>query len=254
MALRRIFVDELDRRAAALSGEKAHHLHRVARLRRGELVELSDRRRVFVAEVVRSSRDRVEFAVQKEAPAPPPAPALTLQLAIFKFNRLEWVLEKAVELGVEAVVPVAAGRSDAPLVRAAARRVERWRKIAWAAAEQSRRLSPPEVLDPVSFSEAVRQPVAGRKLLLDPEGPRLRDRLGERSGSEGSGKAPGRVALLIGPEGGFTAAEREEAVACGYEPAGLGSQILRAETAALAALAVASHLLQADSRAESAGD
>jgi 16S rRNA (uracil1498-N3)-methyltransferase len=241
MSLRRVFVQNLTGPRVAVEGEKARHLSRVIRLCRGEVVEVSDSRRVFVAAVSRSSSSLVEFELREERTPQPESARLTLALAVFKFARLEWVLEKAAELGAGAIVPVAAARSDPRLVEAAVRRRERWQRIADEASSQARRLGPPEVAPPCGLSQFLARPCAGFRLFLDIDAPLMREVLAERPRPE-SGVV--EATLLVGPEGGWNDAERESAIQAGFRPVGLGNNILRAETAAIAALAVLCHSLE----------
>jgi 16S rRNA (uracil1498-N3)-methyltransferase len=149
-----------------------------------------------------------------------------VHLAIIKFPRFELAVEKLTELGVAAIVPVAAERSDRGLVRAAEKRMERWRAIAEEAAQQSRRLAPPEILMPLSLGDALTRPVIQR-IFLDFGAPPL-----------GRVVRPGSTALLIGPEGGWTEGELAAALSAGAAAASLPQTVLRAETAAIAACAI----------------
>jgi 16S rRNA (uracil1498-N3)-methyltransferase len=153
---------------------------------------------------------------------------LTLVLAIFKFDRMEWAIEKCTELGVTRIVPVIARRTDSHLVAASAKRIERWRRIALQAAEQSRRASPPEIADPIKLREAMALP-AGLKIVLSEaeEQSQFRDI-----------QPTGEVLLAIGPEGGWTEDELALLQANGWLSVSLGLTILRAETAAIAATAL----------------
>lgn len=241
MARRRVFVHSIDGDSVSVEGARAHHLHRVARLRRGELVEVSDTKRIFLAAVTRSSSSRVELEVRDELALPEPAAAVTVGLSIFRFSRLEWVLEKATELGVSAILPIAAARSHPGLVQAAAKRHSRWCKIAEEAASQSRRPAPPRVAKPVSFAQALSEIQADPRLLLDTDSPLMKDVMKEGAPE---GPASPAAALLIGPEGGWTGEERQAARQAGYRAVSLGPTILRTETAAMAAIAVLSHWLR----------
>ena len=153
MALRRIFVESISNGSAVVAGPKAHHLHRVARLRPGEIVEVSDSRQAFVAEVKRSRAGEVEFSIREPIETPRPTARIAAGLAICKFARLELAMEKATELGVTSIVPLAAARSDKGLVQGASKRHERWERIAEEAAGQSRRLAPPVVEAPAPSSK-----------------------------------------------------------------------------------------------------
>jgi 16S rRNA (uracil1498-N3)-methyltransferase len=157
---------------------------------------------------------------------------VTLALAIFKFDRMEWAIEKCTELGVARIIPVIARRTESHFATAAAKRVDRWRKIALQATEQSRRISPPEIAAPVKTKHAVALPGSLRILLSEIEpNTMLRDVLqGHPNRND--------VVLAVGPEGGWAADESKIFEEAGWRPASLGNTILRAETAAIAAIAV----------------
>jgi 16S rRNA (uracil1498-N3)-methyltransferase len=197
------------------------------------------------------SEDRAPTASEDRAP-------ITLLLAIFKFDRFEWAVEKATELGVATVVPVIARRTDAHLAQAATKRVERWRRIAHEASQQSRRNAPPEIGDPVKLKDAVSLDSGLKMLLAETEEQRtLREAL-EASRSRVTGvhnrerdvvTQPGMavphrsVALAVGPEGGWAEDEVQLFKAKGWTAVSLGPTILRAETAVVAAIAVTQSLL-----------
>ena len=211
--------------------EHAHHLYHVLRIRPGQVFELSDTRRLYLGRVAAASASAVEFAIEQELPAGPPLPEVTLLAAIFKFDRLEWLVEKATELGAARLVPIVAARTEKGLATTARKRVERWRRIAFEAAQQSRRLAPMDITDPAPLYQALKQAPGARRWILDenqdaqPQRPLL-------------APARGGSVLAVGPEGGWTEAERQLAFDNGYAPVSLGPLILRVETAAVAALAV----------------
>src|SRR3989441_12248598 len=126
-----------------MEGEAAHHLGRVLRAQSGQLYELSDGERVWLGRIESVGRDRVQFALVEELPAVHPSVDVTLLLSVVKFDAFEWAIEKATELGVSTVVPLAAERSEKALLAAAAKRADRWKKILLEASQQSRRLSMP---------------------------------------------------------------------------------------------------------------
>lgn len=239
MAFRRVFVEWIRGDAAGVAGSRAHHLARVARLRAGETVEITDQRQLFLATVKTAAAHQIEFEIVERLAVPAAPFPIVLQAAIFRFARFEWVIEKAAELGVRGIVPVAAGLSESGLVRAAAKRRSRWQKIAEEAAEQSRRLEAPSVEEILSFEQAIASAAGPLRLFLDSSSTPLKNLLIPTPSIDPGGAAH----LLVGPEGGWTDSERELARAAGYKPAGLGSGILRAETAALTALAIVAHLL-----------
>jgi 16S rRNA (uracil1498-N3)-methyltransferase len=214
-----------------MEGEAAHHLGRVLRAQAGQQYELSDGQRVFLGRIELATRDRIEFVLEEELPAHKPKLEVTLLLSVVKFDAFEWAIEKATELGVSTIIPLAAARSEKGLLAAAAKRAERWHKILREAAQQSRRLGVPKLgaLAKPQSAFAARQD--GVRILLSEldSAPPLRSFL--------AGVNDTRAVLAIGPEGGWTEAEFAAAEASGYAQASLGRLILRTETAVLAALA-----------------
>lgn len=196
----------------------------------GQVFEISDTERLYLGKVIAAKPGTVEFAIERELPAPAPLPQVTLMAAIFKFDRMDWMIEKATELGAARFEPVIAARTEKALATAAVKRVERWRRIAFEAGQQSRRLKPMEIAAAAPLAQALAQTAAGRRWMLDenPDTPRRPELLEPAAAS----------ILLVGPEGGWTDAERELAREHGFVPVGLGPLVLRAETAAIAALAV----------------
>jgi 16S rRNA (uracil1498-N3)-methyltransferase len=234
---RRFFVEKFDGQRALVSGDRAHHLSVVLRAQAGQLYELSDGARVCLGRIEKVGRDGVEFALLEELPANDPALRTTLLLSVVKFDSFEWAIEKATELGVSDIVPVAAARSEKALVAAVEKRSERWRKIVLEAAQQSRRVRLP-VLRPVVKPEpafAAREDRLAIFLSERAEAPALRVALRDRTASQ--------AVLAIGPEGGWTDEERDAALKAGFQEASLGRLILRTETAVIAALASLSYAL-----------
>jgi len=237
---RRFFVEQFANHMAAMRGEGAHHLGRVLRGEPGQVYELSDGNSVFLAKIDRVSRDQIDFALLEPVAVPPPRLHLALLLSIVKFERFEWALEKATELGVDEIVPLAAERSERALVSAAAKRATRWSKILLESAQQARCLRPPMLASTSKPPDAFRNARAPMRLILSerPEAPSLRNRFA-LSCAEASGRSVDTVdiALAVGPEGGWTTPEFAAAAASGFQEASLGSNILRTETAVTAALA-----------------
>jgi 16S rRNA (uracil1498-N3)-methyltransferase len=236
MTRRRWIADEVLGDRAALVGEHADHLVRVLRARVGEDFDIATGPAVRRGRIKSVTPERVEFDLAEEIPAPALIP-ITLLLAIFKFDRMEWAVEKATELGVWRIIPVIARRTDAHLAAASMKRVERWRRIAREAAEQSRRAAPPEISAPVKLSDALNLENAVRVVLAESEEQTLfRDVLQAHSPASG-------IIVAIGPEGGWTEGEFESFRQAGWISASLGDTILRAETAAIAATAIAAAVL-----------
>jgi 16S rRNA (uracil1498-N3)-methyltransferase len=228
---RRFFVDKFENQRASMQGEAAHHLGRVLRAEPGQLYELSDGTSVWLGRIDVVKRDRVDFSLVEELPGRAEQLRTELLLAVVKFDAFEWALEKATELGVSRVVPLAAARSEKALVAAAVKRADRWKKILLESAQQCRRGALP-VLEPLAKpGEAFRQYNEGARIMLSEaaEARSLREVL--------AGVRAERVTLAIGPEGGWTEEEFQLARAAGFQEASLGKLILRTETAVVAGLA-----------------
>jgi len=236
MTRRRWIADEVSGNIAALTGAHAEHLSRVLRVCVGQEFDIASGNEVRRGRVIRIEAGRVELELGDLVPVAS-APQIILALSIFKFDRMEWAIEKCTELGVAQIVPVIAQRTETHLAAAAAKRAERWRRIARQAAEQSRRLSPPEISPPLKLREAVALAAEARILLSESEETiTLKDGLASHPA--------GRIALALGPEGGWTENEIRLFREAGWVSASLGKAILRAETAAIAALAVVISELQ----------
>jgi 16S rRNA (uracil1498-N3)-methyltransferase len=231
MTRRRWIADEVSGSRAALTGAHADHLSRVLRVRVGQEFDIATGDAVRRGKVTSVTQNRVEFDLGNELPAVASA-KITLALAIFKFDRMEWAIEKCTELGVARIVPVIARRTDTHLAAASAKRVERWRRIALQATEQSRRAAPPEIAAPIKFAQAI-ELAGGLRIVLEEseEQASMRDVLE-------CNPPQGEVILAIGPEGGWTQDELQQFRNAGWISASLGPTILRSETAAIAATAI----------------
>lgn len=225
-----------------MEGEAAHHLGHVLRAQKGQLYELSDGSCAWLARVESAGRNRVEFALIEKLPTPPPASAVVLLLSIVKFDAFEWALEKATELGVSQIVPLAAARSERNLLSAAAKRAERWRTILLESSQQSRRLRVPglaALAKPAAAFPAQKEPL---RLMLSEraDAPQIREVLINSEPAQLSVQANAlqAAALAIGPEGGWTDDELASAHSSGFHEASLGPLILRTETAVISALSI----------------
>src|ERR1700691_707362 len=192
---RRFFVDQVRSGRAEISGDDARHLTRVLRVEAGQRYEISDNRNVYLAEVETARKEHVSFRTIEKLAAPPPGVRLVLCAALIKFDHFEWMIEKATELNVSEIVPVETIRSERGLERAAHKRIERWRRIALEASQQSRRAFLPEVQQPASFQEALSWEANHRYALDENPGGISLAR---------THRASDTIALLIGPEGGWT--------------------------------------------------
>ncbi len=233
MARRRFFVPAFHRNTAELTGPDAEHLVRVLRAQRGQIYELSDNQDLYLAEIETARKSIVTFRILEPLPTPPQTLTITLLPALFKFDRFEYLIEKATELGVDSIQPWEAVRTEPGLAQASPKRLARWQKIALEASQQSRRARLPRIEPTIALTSALAAPGAIR-LLLD-ELPAAQPILSMLPTTR---NATDQVAVLLGPEGGWTEPERQQALAAGWQSCSLGPTILRAETAAAAALAI----------------
>jgi 16S rRNA (uracil1498-N3)-methyltransferase len=243
MTRRRWIAEHWSETSASLTGAQAEHLARVLRAQPGVQADVVAGGRVFHAEVASVGEGEVRFNLLAEATAEPALP-ITLVMSVYKFDRMEWAIEKATELGVRSIAPVVAARTEKHLAQAAGKRVERWRRIAHEAAQQSRRSDVPLIADPVGLSQLARAQTSSARLVLAEQerSTTLRFAVGEILAV-----APDEVPALeiaIGPEGGWAPAEEALFDASGWRAVSLGPRILRAETAAISALALVSSLLE----------
>ena len=243
MTRRRWIAEYWDEATATLTGAQAEHMARVLRAQPGVEADVVAGGHVFHAEVAAVATHEVRFNLIAELQADPALP-VTLAMAVFKFDHREWGIEKATELGVTAIVPMLARRTEKHLAQAAQKRVERWRRIAHEAAQQSRRSDVPEILDPVSLATHVKSASAATRLVLAEQErtTTLSHALDEAIAAAGA-EMPS-LEIAIGPEGGWAPEEEALFDANGWRAVSLGPRILRAETAAIAALAVVAACLE----------
>ena len=232
---RRFFVDEVRNGKAQITGEEARHLSRVLRVEAGQRFEISDNRNVYLAEIESARTESVIFRTLAKLPPAVPAARFELYASLIKFDRFEWIVEKATELGVTEIVPIEATRTERGLEKAAAKRLERWRRIALEASQQSRRAHLPEIAEPIPLTDAMTRSATYRYVLDENQGaaPLFQALPAVRTSQD-------TVAILTGPEGGWTDEEHGCFGAAGWTPVSMGPLILRAETAVVAALAVIS--------------
>ncbi len=216
-----------------LPPDAAHHASRVLRLRAGDPVQIFDglgnERRGTIAEsggkrVVVDNIDAVHC--DRESPL-----KIVLAQALSSSEKMDWVIQKATELGAAEIQPIDTERSVAKLsAERAAKRLEHWQQVAISACEQCGRNTLPQIHAPqdiMAWLQKMRD-VADTKFILLPQG---------ASALHAQAQPQGRIALLIGAEGGFTQAESDTALRCGFVPVRLGARVLRTETAAIAGLA-----------------
>ena len=243
MTRRRWIAEHWDEATASIIGAQAAHMARVLRAEPGMEADVVAGGHVFHAEVAAVSPDEVRFNLVAEVQADPALP-VTLVVAVYKFDHMEWAIEKATELGVAALAPVIAQRTEKHLAQTAEKRAERWRRIAHEAAQQSRRSDVPVIHNPTPLATRVRAASEMTRIVLaEQERTTTLRRLIEEA-VEAAGEEMPALEIAIGPEGGWAPAEEALFDANGWRAATLGPRILRAETAAIAALAVVASLLE----------
>ena len=233
MTRRRWAADQVEGDRASLLGDHADHLSRVLRAEIGQHYDIATPTGVRLGRIVSVKEGCVDFLLGDFLPNPE-LPDITLAFAIFKFDRMEWAIEKCTELGVNKIIPFIAARTEKHLAQSAAKRAERWRRLITQASEQSRRAAPAELTDPVKFDELLHETIPTCIVLTE-------------SGTNiplASQLTTGRTLLAIGPEGGWTPTELRKFDEAGWKSATLGPTILRAETAAIAAVAITLSALQ----------
>ncbi|MEJ0036950.1 MAG: 16S rRNA (uracil(1498)-N(3))-methyltransferase [Gammaproteobacteria bacterium] len=239
MRLTRVYVEEALATGSncVIGGSAANHVMRVLRLRDGDALTLFDGRGgEYGARIAGFRKDSVQVEVREHRKVERESGLnLTLAQGISRGERMDWVMQKATELGVARIVPLITERSVVKLdEKQRERKVEHWRAIVIAACEQSGRNRVPEIATPCAFREVLRpDDRAGRKLLLSP--------LGNLNARDLALAASEPATLLVGPEGGLSEEERDLAVDAGFEQVRMGPRVLRTETAAIAALTILQH-------------
>ena len=243
MTRRRWIADTWDEATASLEGNQAAHLIRVLRAQPGMEFDIVAGGRVWHSVVAGITGDAVRFNLVAEVEADPALP-VTLLLSIYKFDRMEWAIEKLTELGAESIIPMIARRTEKRLAQAAPARVERWRRVALEASKQARRSDVLRIEDPLLLKTALHNDSPAVRLVLAEQerSTTLHHALNEALAAAGD-EAPA-IRMAVGPEGGWAAEEEAMFDAENWKPVSLGPRILRAETAAMTAMAVAAALLE----------
>ncbi|MBL8919533.1 MAG: 16S rRNA (uracil(1498)-N(3))-methyltransferase [Myxococcaceae bacterium] len=233
--MKRVFVPGATAGSSRLTGPAFHHLAVVLRVKAGEALEVFDGRgHAFDATITQVDDDALTLALGPARAMPPPR-RVTLVQGLVRVEKLELVLQKGTELGASAFLPASARRSVVKLEGKEPKKLERWRRIVEEAARQCGRADVPDVL-PVVALDAVALPDT-TVLVLDEE-----ERTVSLSQAVRALDTARPLALVVGPEGGLDRAEVTALVARGAQPVTLGGNVLRTETAGLAALAVIRHL------------
>lgn len=239
----RFFVPKknLREKKGAIGGAELEHMRKVLRLRPGDRVTLFDDEGWEHEGIIRSYTEKLgEVEILESARPKRESPlSITLAQALGKGEKMDWIVEKATELGVRSMVPFFSSRTVPKLdTEKMERRKARWEKIALGAAKQSGRTQIPEILAVSDFAELVCRPwqCALKLLFWEGESRRSLTEIREETARLDS------LLLVIGPEGGFSPEEAVEAMRRGFKPVGLGRRILRTETAALAAISIVQFL------------
>jgi 16S rRNA (uracil1498-N3)-methyltransferase len=247
MTRRRWIAESWDEATAIIVGAQAEHLARVLRAEPGTEADVVAGGHVFHAEVaavtLAGEHSEVRFNLAAELEADPALP-VTLVVSVYKFDRMEWAIEKATELGVATIAPVIARRTERHLAQAPEKRAERWRRIAHEASQQARRSDVPLIHAPVSLSTRVRAASAATRIVLAEQERTTTLRHAITQAVEAAGGEMPVLEIALGPEGGWAPDEEALFDASGWRAASLGPRILRAETAAIAALAVVASFLE----------
>lgn len=247
MTRRRWIADTWNEATATLTGEQAAHLIRVLRAQTGMEFDVVAGDRVCHAVIAGIAGDTVRFNLLAEVESDPALP-ITLLLSVFKFDRMEWAIEKSTELGISRIIPVITRRSEKHLAQAAPGRAERWRRIALESAKQARRSDVPVIEEALQLKLAVAREGDALKLLLAEQerATTLRAALAEALADpvKNTKDEFPEIRLAIGPEGGWAAEEEALFDAEGWKPVSLGPRILRAETAAVTAMAITAAMLE----------
>ena len=250
MTRRRWIAEHWDEATATLVGAQAEHMTRVLRAQPGMEADVVAGGHVFHAQVAAVAAGEVRFNLIAELDADPALP-VTLVMAVYKFDHMEWAIETATELGVAAIAPVIARRTEKHLAAAAGKRAERWRRIVHEAAQQARRSDVPIIFDPAPLavrvraaSEATRADSGTTCIVLAEQERTTTLRYALEEAVTAAGTETPRLEIAIGPEGGWAPSEEALFDANGWSAASLGPRILRAETAAIAALAVVASYLE----------
>jgi len=238
--VRRFFVEEITEKdgVCSIPGTEARHITKVLRMGPGDRLVLMDRKGHHFLSTIQSATPReVKVVLEGSFPKPPPSPVrITLCQALIKSRQMDYVIQKASELGADRIFPFTSERT---VVRFSKDRLinkmRHWQEIALSSAKQCGRVTPVEISLPSTFRDLIREwkETEGLKVILwEEEGAKDLKGLLRRSSQIG------KFAGVVGPEGGFSRKEIEVARDAGFSIASLGSRILRSETAALALVAL----------------
>ena len=239
---RRFFIDEnkIKNAQVEITGEQYHYVVHVLRLTRGEKIVLIGQKYQFKAVIAEVTKAKLVAKISSKKLIPISPLKIDLFQGLPKSSKFEFIIEKSTELGVDQIYPLLTERTVVTLEPAkTAKKLSRWQKIALEAARQSRRLSVPEVKPPLPFKELLEKLSSYSLSLVFWE-----ESTSWLNEQQLKPLKEGRLAIIIGPEGGFSQQEVEQLKKVGALEVSLGPRILRTETAPLAALAVINFLLK----------
>ncbi len=240
----RFFIEKekLDFPFAYLEGAEHHHLSRVARIRPKDKVWLFDKQgTTYLARVEEIEKEKTRLSILKRKKEKEPKIKITLAQALVRSKRMEFIIQKATEWGITTFIPVMTSRSLIRIQEKTGKKIDRWQKIAREASKQSQRAFFPSILAPMPLDSLLGERKEERKLLLsENRGISLKDVLISASNNPEM-RIPSSVIVLVGPEGGWSEEEEKNILGHGFEAISLGSQVLRAETAALSSIALIAH-------------
>lgn len=235
MRLSRFFIDTpLSLGEHELPEAQAHYIARVLRMAEGDALQVFDGSgQEFRGALVEVGKKRVRISLDESFAGQPESPLrIHLGQGLSRGERMDWAIQKATELGVDQITPIFSERCEVRLKdERADKRLLHWRQVAISACEQCGRSKVPVIHPPLLLADWLKQTAANLKLVLHPVAQPLE-----------SHARPETLAFLIGPEGGLSDAEVEQAQGAGFLPARLGPRVLRTETAPVVALAVAQQL------------
>ncbi len=245
MTSNRFYIKQTKLRSSSqvfLSGEEHHHLSRVARIKPKQKVWLFDSLGVsYLAQVEDINKEKTKLYILQRFEAELPSVKITLAQALVRFKKMEFILQKATELGIAVFLPVVTSRSVVKIKEKEDNRKVRWQKIARAAAKQSQRALLPLILDPLPLERLLKDREEALKLFLsENKGKYLKEVL-ISSLSNSPPSIPSSLIILVGPEGGWSQQEEKKILDSGYQAISLGQYVLRTETAALVSVAMISH-------------
>lgn len=241
----RFFIDQTELCSSSqvfLSGEEHHHLSRVARIRPKQKVWLFDSLGIsYLARVDKIEKEKTTLFILRKFEPTYPRVKITLAQALVRSKKIEFILQKATELGITEFLPVLTSHSIIRIKEKKDKIKTRWQKIARAAVKQSQRTLLPLILEPLPLERVLKERKEDLKLFLNEnKGQYLKEVL-ISSLAHSPPKIPSSLIILVGPEGGWSHQEEKEILAAGYQAISLGPHVLRTETAALASLAMISH-------------